>query len=152
VKLWLVGLCVAVVAAVAIGVLVLVTAATSQTLVLDLDAGDCFDLDLDALEDGSSAVVETVDTIDCAEQHLAQVAAVGELDPDGDLPRPADFDAFAMADARCAVALADRAVLLERFGVLPVVADERSWESFEGRYVCVLIPYGGEPTTGSALD
>lgn len=151
-RFWLVGLALALLAAVAIGVLVVVTAATSETLVLDLDVGDCFDLDLEPDADGPTAVIETVDTIDCERPHVAQVAAVGELDPDGDVPRPADDEVMAMADAGCAAALADRSSLLTRFGVAPVVADERSWDQFDGRYVCLLIPYGGEPTSGSAFD
>ena len=80
--------------------------------------------------------------------------AVGELDPaDGaeEVPRPADDVLFEQVDARCAAALADRSELLERFGILPVVADEASWDEYDGRYVCVAIPYGGGTTTGSAL-
>ena len=33
--------------------------------------------------------------------------------------------------------------------MLPVVADEQSWNSYRGRYVCVAIPYGGGTTEGS---
>ena len=43
----------------------------------------------------------------------------------------------------------DIPALVERFGILPVVSNEASWESFRGRYVCVAIPYGGGTTDGS---
>lgn len=147
----MVGLGAAIVAAIALGVLLLVVATSSgETLVLDLEPGECFDL---ADDDGSDAI-GTVETAPCDEPHEAEAVAVGELDPaDGAeaVPRPVDDVLFEQVDARCAAALADRADLLERFGILPVVADEASWDEYDGRYVCVAIPYGGGTTIGSAL-
>ena len=146
-KYGLLGLGLVAAIAVAVGVLVVATA-SDGTLVLDLAVGDCFELELedDAVEVG------TVDTVECAEPHGAEVVATGDLDPDGLVERPADDQLFAMVDARCAEALAERPILLQQFGILPVAADEDSWESYDGRYVCVAIPYGGGTTTGSALD
>jgi Septum formation len=147
----MVGLGLAVMAAVALGVLLLVVATSSdETLVLDLDPGECFALATDA---GSEAIA-TVETVPCDEPHEAEAVAVGGLNSsDGadDVMRPPDGVLFDQVDARCAAALQDRPDLLERFGILLVVADEASWDEYDGRYVCVAIPYGGGTTTGSAL-
>jgi hypothetical protein len=150
-KGWMVGLAVAVIAAIVLGALVIVVAVSSDdTLVLDLDPGECFALATDA----GSDTIGTVEVVPCDEPHDAEAVFVGELDPGGaagDVPRSADDDLFNQVDARCAAALGDRPELLERFGILPVVADEASWEQYDGRFVCVAIPYGGGATTGSAL-
>lgn len=151
-KSWMVGIALAVIAAIALGVLLIVVASSSDdTLVLDLEPGECFALTTDAGAD----TIGTVEVASCDEPHDAEAVFVGELDPggaDGDVPRPDDDDLFNQVDARCAAALEDRPELLERFGILPVVADEVSWEQYDGRFVCVAIPYGGGATTGSALD
>ena len=146
-KGWMVGLIAAVI--VAIG---LATAAAlllrpgGDTIVLDLDAGDCFQVP----DDIAGSSISTIDTISCDKPHEAEVFATGELDPDRDQPYPDDEQQlFARVDARCSTVLADHPDLVQRFGVLPVVADEQSWESFRGRYVCVAIPYGGGTTQGS---
>ena len=71
-------------------------------------------------------------------------------DPDRDQPYPDDQQQlFAQVDAKCAAVLADHPDVVQRFGVLPVIADEKSWSSFRGGYVCVAIPYGGGTTEGS---
>ena len=57
-----------------------------DTLVLDLDSGDCFEVPDDIAE----ATIAEVDTIDCTKPHEAEVFATGELDPDRDQPYPAD--------------------------------------------------------------
>lgn len=131
---------------VAIGVILIATS-SNETLVLDLQVGECFDLDL-APDDTE---LGTVVTIGCDEPHEAEVVARGELASDGSTERPDDDALFALVDARCAAALDERPALLERFGILPVAADERTWDTSDGRYVCVAIPYGGGTTTGSAL-
>lgn len=149
---WVAGLLLTVVVIVGLGVMVFVATSGDDPLVLDLEPGDCFELALD----DDAAQIGTVRTVDCAEPHEAEVVARGSLarDGQGDVPvdRPSDEALFAEADARCAAALADRPDVLERFGLLPIVADEASWEAFDGRFVCVAIPYGGGTTTGSALD
>jgi hypothetical protein len=146
-KGWMVGLIAVVV--VAIG---LATAAAvllrpgGDTIVLDLEAGDCFQVP----DDIAGAAISEIDTISCSKPHEAEVFATGELNPDRDQPYPADAQQlFAQVDAKCAAVLADHPGVLERFGVLPVVADEKSWSSFRGRYVCVAVPYGGGTTEGS---
>jgi hypothetical protein len=139
---------VVVVGIVGLGVVVLVAASSDDTLVLDLDAGDCFDLAIDA----GSAEIDKVRVVECDAPHEAELVALGSLNPDGGAARPDDEALFALVDARCASALDGRGDLLERFGILPVAADERSWEPYAGRYVCVAIPYGGGTTVGSALD
>lgn len=133
--------------AVAVGV-ILVAMSSDATLVLDLERGDCIDLRLD----GESDRIDQVDVVDCAEPHTAEVVAVGSLDEDGSTPRPPDEELFAIVDARCAAALQDRPDVLEEFGILPVAADEASWDAFDGRYVCLAIAYLGEPTTGSLVE
>jgi hypothetical protein len=131
---------------VAIGVILIATS-SNETLVLDLEVGECFDLELAP----GDIELGTVMPIGCDEPHEAEVVARGELASDGSTERPDDDALFALVDARCAAALAERPALLERFGILPVAADERTWDTSDGRYVCVAIPYGGGTTTGSAL-
>jgi hypothetical protein len=147
IKPWIVGLMAALLVAVALAVAAIVLLNPGEdTVVLDLDAGDCFAVPADIAE----ATISEVDTIDCAKPHEAEVFATGELDPDREQPYPTDQrQLFARVDRQCAAVLADRPELVERFGVLPVVADERSWNSYRGRYVCVAIPYGGGTTQGS---
>jgi hypothetical protein len=131
--------------ALAVAALVLVRP-SDDTIVLDLDAGDCFQVP----DDIAQATISKVDTIDCTKPHEAEVFATGELDPGRDEPYPDDEQQlFARVDRQCAAVLGAHADLVDRFGVLPVVADERSWESYRGRYVCVAIPYGGGTTQGS---
>lgn len=100
--------------------------------------------------EGLGDTISKVDTVDCDKPHEAEVFATGELDPDRNEPYPDDEQQmFARVDRECAAVLADHPDVMQRFGVLPVVADERSWSSFRGRYVCVAIPYGGGTTEGS---
>jgi hypothetical protein len=144
---WIVGLIAAMLVAGALAVAALVVLSPGDdTLVLDLDSGDCFQIS----DDIATATISEVDTIECTKPHEAEVFATGELDPDREQPYPADQQQlFARVDRQCAAVLADRSDLVERFGVLPVVADEQSWDSYRGRYVCVAIPYGGGTTQGS---
>jgi hypothetical protein len=144
---WIVALMAAVLVAVGLAVAALVLLSPGDdTLVLDLDSGDCFEVP----DDIADATIAQVDTINCAKPHEAEVFATGELNPDRDQPYPADEQQlFARVDRQCAAVLAGRPDLVERFGVLPVVGDERSWDSYRGRYVCVAIPYGGGTTEGS---
>ena len=142
---WIVGLVAVVVGVLALGVLVVVGAAVSDssTALVDLESGDCFELPA-SVETGS---LETVVTLDCDDPHDAEVVAVGALGSE-DRDYPADDELFAEVESLC------RGVELvepERFGLLPVAPTERLWESFDGRYLCVAIPFGGDPVTGSAL-
>jgi hypothetical protein len=143
----IVGLLAVVVAIVAIGVaVVLVASGEDNSLVLDLEAGDCFRLP----DDMSQPTIGNVETVDCDDPHDAEVFATGELNPDRDQPYPDDAARlFARVDRACADVLAGDPAVVDRFGVLPVVADEASWEPFRGRYVCVAVPYGGGTTVGS---
>jgi hypothetical protein len=144
---WVAGLLAVVAVVVGLGVLVFVATSSDESLVLDLAPGECFDLD-----DDVDAAIGMVRTVDCDDPHQAEVVATGRLNESGTVERPADHELFDRVDARCAAALEDRPVLSERYGILPVAADEASWEPYEGAYVCVAIPYGGGATTGSALD
>lgn len=142
---WIVGLVAVVIAVLVVGVLVVVgaTVSDSSTALVDLEPGDCFELP-DSVETGS---LETVTTLDCGEPHDAEVVAVGALGA-ADRDYPADDVLFAEVESLCRdVELTEP----ERFGLLPVAPTERLWESFDGRYLCVAIPFGGETTTGSAL-
>ena len=146
-RTWIVGLTAVSLVTIALAVVALVLLRPgADTIVLDLDAGDCFHVPADIAQ----ATISEVDTIDCTKPHEAEVFATGELDPGRDQPYPGDEQQlFARVDRLCAAALVGHAALVDRFGVLPVVADERSWESYRGRYVCVAIPYGGGTTQGS---
>ena len=136
------GLSIGVVLAVAIAIVVGVTSDSSTALV-DLEPGACFDLP----ESADTGSIETVTTIDCAEPHEAEVVAVGELGSGG-RDYPSDDELFAEVEARC------RPVELDapsRFGLLPIAPTEALWASFDGRYLCVAIPFGGGPVVGSAV-
>ena len=146
-KGWIVGLIAVVIVAVALATAAAVLLRPGgDTIVLDLDAGDCFQVP----DDIADATISKIDTVDCDKLHEAEVFATGELNPDRDQPYPDDErQLFAQVDSKCAAVLADQPDIAQRFGVLPVVADEKSWSSFRGRYVCVAIPYGGGTTDGS---
>ena len=106
--------------------------------VTDLEVGDCFDLEPD--DDGG---VGLVDVIDCDEPHNAEVVAVADLNPDGELPYPTDAELFPLAERRCADVPPD-----PRFGVLAVAPTEATWEARDGRVVCVALVYGDGQVTG----
>jgi hypothetical protein len=143
---WVLALLATVVVAAGLAVLTIVVLTTDdETLVLDLETGDCFDLP-DELD---GATISQVTTVECAGEHDAEVFATGYRNPDRDLPYPADDDLFRAVDARCAAALSEIPGATDRFGILPVVADEASWEVYRGRFVCVAIPYGGGTVSGS---
>ena len=143
---WLVALLATVVGVVLVGVLAIVALTSGgDTLVLDLDVGDCFELPADM----SQAAIDQVATVECDDPHQAEVFAAAELNPDRELPYPGEEPLFRTADRRCAAARSERPQLGDRFGILPVVPNEASWDSFRGRFVCVAIPYGGGTTVGS---
>lgn len=142
---WMVGLVVvgAVVFAIGVGVILLVTSSGSTALV-DLEPGDCFDL---ANGDGDDGTLESVDVVDCAAPHLAEVVLVGDLNSGGE-PYPSDDELFVEIDARCRDA---GVVDDEAFGLLPVAPTQELWDSFDGRFLCVAVPFGGEPVAGSLV-
>ncbi len=137
----LLGLMMAVtaIATVAIAVILIATS-SSETTIVDLLPGTCFDLDAD----GDEGELDAVDTTSCDEPHEAEAVAVGDLNPDGGRPYPDDDELFATIEERCAGALDD-----DRFGLVPVAPTRATWESQRGRYVCVAIPFGGGTTVGS---
>ena len=145
---WIVALMAASLVAIGLAVAAVVLLSPGDdTLVLDLDAGDCFEVP----DDITDATIAEVDTIDCTKPHEAEVFATGELDPGSRpaLSRPTNSNCSRASTGSAQPLLADHPDLVERFGVLPVVADEQSWNSYRGRYVCVAIPYGGGTTQGS---
>ncbi len=145
-KGWVVGLLATVLLATAVAVLsILVVTSDDDTLVLDLAAGDCFELPDELAE----STITNVETVDCDQPHEAEVFATGLRNPDRDLPYPDEDELFRVVDARCAAVLAELPGASERFGVLPVIPNESSWDPFRGRFVCVAIPYGGGTVTGS---
>ena len=146
-KGWIVALVAVMVIAIALaGAALLLLRPGGDTIILDLEAGDCFQVPADIAD----STISKIDAISCAKPHEAEVFATGELNPDRDQPYPTDDQqTFARVDSQCSALLADHPDVVQRFGVLPVVADEHSWNSFRGRYVCVAIPYGGGTTTGS---
>ncbi len=144
---WTVGLIGAALLVVAVGV-VIVAALTSSdggTAIVDLEVGDCFDLP----EDESDADEFTsVDVVDCAMPHLAEVVSDGVLNTD-DEPYPDDDDElFGRVEAACREA---GVVESDAFGLLPIAPSPELWASFEGRFLCVAIPFGGGAVTGSIV-
>lgn len=135
---------------VAIGVVVLVMGSSSGTPWVELDVGDCFDLDAALSDAEADGVIVRVDPLPCSEPHDAEVVAVGELNPDGELELPPDDALTAGVDRRCAEAVGDR-IDSGRFAVLPVAPDEPTWRRLAGRYACIAVPIGGVAVTGSAI-
>jgi hypothetical protein len=142
---WMFGLIALAVGIFVLGVVAIVAFVGSSdgTPIVQLDIGDCFDLPESATADGT---IDSVDTIDCGTPHLAEVVLVGSLN-EGDEPYPPDDELFASVDRACREA---DVVESAAFGLLPIAPTLELWESFEGRYLCVAIPFGGEPVTGSA--
>ena len=124
-----------------------------DTALLDLDPGDC--VDLDPL--GTDATVTTVPVVDCDEPHFGEVFHVGELNPDRDREYPTDPDLFAEIDAVCADRLAayisaDPSVDPRRFRNYPIAPDERTWDGAEGRYVCIAMQANAERFVGTIAE
>ncbi len=150
---WVLGVSATVVAIVMVAVIAFVVVTRSaDTALVDLELGDCFDLELGSAADRDERttieIVERVDLVDCAAAHDAEVVLVGELNPDGDREYPTDAAMFDEIDRRCAVA-AD--AVGERFGILPFAPSQASWDRLEGRFHCVALPFGGGTTTGSLV-
>lgn len=144
-RVWVAGLIgVAVLVVVAgVGVIALVVSSGSETAIVDLDVGDCFHLP----DDDGGDQIQTVDVVDCAEPHLAEVVSDGALNS-GDDPYPPDDKLFARVEQACRAA---DVVDSDAFGLLPIAPTPEVWESFDGRFLCVAIPFGGEPMTGSIV-
>jgi hypothetical protein len=143
---WVLALLATVVVAAGLAALtIVVLTSDDQTLVLDLETGDCFELP-DELDDST---ISQVATVNCADPHQAEVFATGFRNPDRDLPYPAGEELFRAVDAECAAVLSEIPGAADRFGILPVIADEASWDAYRGRYVCVAVPYGGGAVSGS---
>lgn len=123
---------------------------SNETSWTDLEPGDCFDLG-GAVDDaeGDLASVFSIDTVDCTDEHDAEVVAAGELNPEGDQPYPNDDELFAAIDRACA---AGASVDPATYGIVPIAPDERTWNERNGRYVCVAVALGGATVTGSALE
>lgn len=143
---WMTGVIGAALLVIAAGVAVVAIVASSDdgTSVVDLDVGDCFDL-----PEGSEAADEltSVLVVDCSEPHLAEVVSDGTLATD-DAPYPDDDELFDLVERRCR----DAAVVESAdFGLLPVAPTPELWASFDGRFLCVAIPFGGAPVTGSLV-
>lgn len=130
----------------AIGVVIIGIAVSSDdgTSIVDLDVGDCFELPDDA---AAADELTSVATVDCDEPHLAEVVSDGTFDT-ADLPYPDDAELFDLVERRCREA---GVVDSEAFGLLPVAPTPELWASFDGRFLCVAIPFGGAPVTGSLV-
>jgi hypothetical protein len=142
----MVGLLVVVLLVIAAGVgaIAIVVSSGDDTPVVELEVGDCFDLPDDVAGD----VLGSVDTVDCSEPHLAEVVANGALNAGGDAPYPTDDELFDLVERACRAA---DAVGSDDFGLLPIAPTPELWASFEGRFLCVAIPFGGDPVTGSII-
>ena len=131
--------------------IVVVLSAGNRTAWSDLEVGECFDL-AGALDDNGGAFgdVTAVETVACSESHDAEVVAVGELNPTEERSYPSEQDVLADVDRACAAQTPD-SVDPERYGILPIVPDERTWTDRQGRFVCVAVVRGGGTISGSAL-
>ena len=69
--------------------------------------------------------------------------AVGELNSDRDRPYPSDHTLFGEVDRECVAIPTD-----ERFGVVPIIPTESTWNGRGGRYLCLALAYGLPPVTG----
>lgn len=141
---WVAAVVAVALAVVVLGVAVIAVVAGSggSTPLVELEVGDCFDLPAD----GSDDTVADVDLIDCEEPHLAEVVFVGSLN-EGDDPYPPDDELFAAVELACRRA---DVVASDAYGLLPIAPTPELWASFDGRFLCVAVPFGGQPVTGSA--
>ena len=140
---WVVGLVAAVLLVVIAGVgVIAVISSSDETAIVDLMVGDCFDL-----PDDVDSEIQTVTLIDCSDPHLAEVVTAGEMNP-GDEPYPSDDELFGRVEQACRVA---EVVDSDAFGLLPIAPTAELWESFDGRFLCIAIPFGGELVTGSIV-
>ncbi|MFW2334662.1 hypothetical protein [Ilumatobacter sp.] len=141
---WVAAVVAVALAVVVLGVAVIAVVAGSggSTPLVELEVGDCFDLPAD----GSDDTVAEVDLIDCEEPHLAEVVFVGSLN-EGDDPYPPDDELFAAVELACRRA---DVVASDAYGLLPIAPTPELWASFDGRFLCVAVPFGGQPVTGSA--
>jgi hypothetical protein len=144
-KSWVVWLLLAVGALIAVSTLLILLVTSDPTTVLDLEVGDCFMVEAG----GDTVEITSVEVIGCDRRHNAEVVLVGELNPDADRKYLADSELFAEVDRECATVPDD---LVAGFGLLPVAPNEASWQPFRGRFLCVAIPYGGTPVSGSLID
>jgi hypothetical protein len=144
---WILGLLAAVAAVVVCGVLVVAVFRSDETLVFDLDVGQCFDLP----ESVSEGVLDTVTPISCDEPHQVEVVAVGALNPDRELPFPGDDAVLAQVDQLCRHAINSGSPYASAYEVVPVAPNEKTWGGLDGRYSCVAAPYGGGSTRGSLV-
>ncbi len=118
-----------------------------EVAVLDLEVGQCVRLEVG---EGITELA-SVEVVDCAEPHEAEVVQVGELNPDGDRPYPADPELFAEIDGICTL---DRFLAYaggepaEPWASYPIAPDQATWERLDGRFVCLALSPDG-PRTGS---
>jgi hypothetical protein len=136
---------VGVVIVVGVGAIALFMSSGDDTAIVDLEVGDCFDLPNGSTDDG---VLESVTTVDCSTPHLAEVVLVGGLNSEG-REYPSDSELFAEVERACRAAEFANS---DAFGLLPVAPTPELWASFDGRFLCVAIPFGGQPVTGSAVS
>lgn len=136
------GLFTLAIVAIAIAAVVVITVSNSSDSIFDLRVGDCF-----VLGDEVDTTLDSVDTVDCAEPHDAEVVGVGQLNAEQDQPYPTDDALFTEIDERCRGTIESG-----DYGLLPVAPDEASWEPLGGRYLCVAVPYGGALVSGSIGD
>lgn len=136
------GLGIVVLIAVALGMVVLVTSSSGRTSWTDLEVGECFDAapTLGASDAGDLYLVETIGCTEALDAGVivAEVVGVGDLNAAGSEAYPSPDDLLDLVDRRCAVLDVDGS----RFGLLPIVPDERTWSERRGRYVCLAVPYG----------
>ncbi len=140
---WAIGLLAVVllVVAGAAAIIGLAVGGSSATPIVDLEVGDCFDLP----DETEMERFETVDLIDCDQPHQVEVVLTGELNPDGDLPYPDDDELFASSGQRCNTVT----LPVEGFGLVPLAPTADTWEGASGRFACLALQIGGEPSEGS---
>jgi hypothetical protein len=144
---WTVGLIGAALLVVAVGAAVVaaLTSSDDGTSIVELAVGDCFDLPDDASD---ADQLRSVDVVDCTTPHHAEVVSDGVLNAD-DAPYPdGDDELFDMVERACRAA---GVVESDAFGLLPIAPTPELWASFDGRFLCVAIPFGGAAVTGSLV-
>ena len=143
---WMVGLIGVALLVVIAGAAVLAAIGASDdgTTIVELEVGDCFDLPEDAAD---AEQLRSVEVVDCSKPHEAEVVSDGTLDTD-EAAYPDDDELFVMVERACRDA---GVVESDAFGLLPIAPSPELWESFDGRFLCVAVPFGGEPVTGSII-
>jgi hypothetical protein len=122
-----------------------------DTDVYDLSVGDCINDPVEPLPD-EVVEVDSVDTVDCAEPHEAEVYALTDLPGDAAASFPGDDAVAQQADEICIGGFQDYVGAPYESSSLDYsyyVPTAQSWSRGDREVACLAVDYEGELLTGS---